>query len=134
MSLGMGWSVYRVLSIRTIIHNKKKDKLISVTIVVTSSLFFFFSSRRRHTRFDCDWSSDVCSSDLGDPKVAQFQLLAFADENIERCEITMQRLAAVQYIQRVQDRRDLASDKSLRLRSEERRVGKECRSRWSPYH
>src|SRR2546430_1123334 len=28
------------------------------------SSFFFFSSRRRHTRFDCDWSSDVCSSDL----------------------------------------------------------------------
>src|SRR3989475_7693427 len=28
--------------------------------------FFFFSSRRRHTRFDCDWSSDVCSSDLTD--------------------------------------------------------------------
>src|SRR5438270_5785414 len=28
------------------------------------SCFFFFSSRRRHTRFDCDWSSDVCSSDL----------------------------------------------------------------------
>src|SRR2546430_17570803 len=26
--------------------------------------FFFFPSRRRHTRFDCDWSSDVCSSDL----------------------------------------------------------------------
>src|SRR2546430_13019720 len=35
---------------------------------------FFFSSRRRHTRFDCDWSSDVCSSDLyaarGDPELA----------------------------------------------------------------
>src|SRR2546427_145760 len=29
-------------------------------------IFFFFSSRRRHTRFDCDWSSDVCSSDLHD--------------------------------------------------------------------
>src|SRR2546430_381093 len=29
-----------------------------------SATFFFFSSRRRHTRFDCDWSSDVCSSDL----------------------------------------------------------------------
>src|SRR2546430_5376267 len=29
------------------------------------AFFFFFSSRRRHTRFDCDWSSDVCSSDLG---------------------------------------------------------------------
>src|SRR2546427_980157 len=31
------------------------------------SFFFFFSSRRRHTRFDCDWSSDVCSSDLDEP-------------------------------------------------------------------
>src|SRR5260370_24055862 len=31
---------------------------------LTYSLFFFFSSRRRHTRFKCDWSSDVCSSDL----------------------------------------------------------------------
>src|SRR5256886_4786060 len=30
----------------------------------TTCLSFFFSSRRRHTRFDCDWSSDVCSSDL----------------------------------------------------------------------
>src|SRR2546430_7616686 len=30
--------------------------------------FFFFSSRRRHTRFDCDWSSDVCSSDLKFPR------------------------------------------------------------------
>src|SRR2546430_4036408 len=29
-----------------------------------SSIAFFFSSRRRHTIFDCDWSSDVCSSDL----------------------------------------------------------------------
>src|SRR5215211_2628498 len=28
-------------------------------------MFFFFSSRRRHTRSLCDWSSDVCSSDLG---------------------------------------------------------------------
>src|SRR2546430_6539199 len=44
------------------------------------SLFFFFSSRRRHTRFDCDWSSDVCSSDLPRdvlrvvfPGVARFQ-------------------------------------------------------------
>src|SRR3972149_10737015 len=29
-----------------------------------SFLNYIFSSRRRHTRFDCDWSSDVCSSDL----------------------------------------------------------------------
>src|SRR5256886_3742268 len=39
---------------------------VRATRVSTSSslLLFFFSSRRRHTRFDCDWSSDVCSSDL----------------------------------------------------------------------
>src|SRR6266480_5168059 len=34
------------------------------SIVVVFSCFFFFSSRRRHTIFTCDWSSDVCSSDL----------------------------------------------------------------------
>src|SRR5256886_5663163 len=34
---------------------------------------FFFSSRRRHTRFDCDWSSDVCSSDLVQQKVKAAQ-------------------------------------------------------------
>src|SRR5688572_32572954 len=34
--------------------------------------FFFFSSRRRHTRFDCDWSSDVCSSDLAGSPVAVY--------------------------------------------------------------
>src|SRR5947207_9949288 len=33
-------------------------------IVCTIFFFFFFSSRRRHTRSLCDWSSDVCSSDL----------------------------------------------------------------------
>src|SRR5256886_7873275 len=32
-------------------------------LAVFDCAFFFFSSRRRHTRFDCDWSSDVCSSD-----------------------------------------------------------------------
>src|SRR5688572_14554718 len=33
-------------------------------MILCICFFFFFSSRRRHTRFDCDWSSDVCSSDL----------------------------------------------------------------------
>src|SRR5260370_42257853 len=32
--------------------------------IYVGCFFFFFSSRRRHTRFKCDWSSDVCSSDL----------------------------------------------------------------------
>src|SRR2546427_7190088 len=46
-------------------------RLVIISLLVSRSLlvlflfiFFFFSSRRRHTRFDCDWSSDVCSSDL----------------------------------------------------------------------
>src|SRR2546430_5255272 len=37
---------------------------IQVIVALRWSFIFFFSSRRRHTRFDCDWSSDVCSSDL----------------------------------------------------------------------
>src|SRR5256886_6777626 len=36
----------------------------TVKLDVLCRTSFFFSSRRRHTRFDCDWSSDVCSSDL----------------------------------------------------------------------
>src|SRR2546430_6424063 len=36
----------------------------TIPATATVSFVFFFSSRRRHTRFDCDWSSDVCSSDL----------------------------------------------------------------------
>src|SRR2546429_2305462 len=35
--------------------------------------FFFFSSRRRHTRCSRDWSSDVCSSDLAEPGLAEVQ-------------------------------------------------------------
>src|SRR2546430_5795551 len=38
--------------------------LVSVQVLYSAVWSFFFSSRRRHTRFDCDWSSDVCSSDL----------------------------------------------------------------------
>src|SRR5260370_29275562 len=36
----------------------------ALLISCVTLFFFFFSSRRRHTRFKCDWSSDVCSSDL----------------------------------------------------------------------
>src|SRR5206468_4911011 len=42
--------------------------------------FFFFSSRRRHTRSDRDWSSDVCSSDLGDNQIQ----LRLTDANGQR--------------------------------------------------
>src|SRR2546430_6536730 len=46
----------------------------TISITYCSCFFFFFSSRRRHTRFDCDWSSDVCSSDLclAAPPVLEF--------------------------------------------------------------
>src|SRR5256886_13451334 len=45
---------------------------------------FFFSSRRRHTRFDCDWSSDVCSSDL--------DLLQPAAAQVDEVEVEVARL------------------------------------------
>src|SRR2546427_6866400 len=41
------------------------QRVLYLTSLLCAFCFFFFSSRRRHTRFDCDWSSDVCSSDLG---------------------------------------------------------------------
>src|SRR5256886_6273324 len=43
------------------VNRPSSDEGLIISLIV---LFFFFSSRRRHTRFDCDWSSDVCSSDL----------------------------------------------------------------------
>src|SRR5260370_25563728 len=42
-------------------HCRREHRVCSLTCCLS---FFFFSSRRRHTRFKCDWSSDVCSSDL----------------------------------------------------------------------
>src|SRR6185295_12432523 len=78
---------------------------------ITHRLVFFFSSRRRHTRYWRDWSSDVCSSDL-------------------RCSHQMR-----QCWRRCRlDRADRHRSPVKRSRSEERRVGKECRSRCSPYH
>src|SRR2546429_4795406 len=77
--------------------------------------FFFFSSRRRHTRCSRDWSSDVCSSDLA------------ADV---RSGATLDKLMTMRAQIALADRETRAIDE----RSEERRVGKECRSRWSPYH
>src|SRR5438477_25907 len=43
------------------------EDLIDVGRESPATIRFFFSSRRRHTRLTCDWSSDVCSSDLGRP-------------------------------------------------------------------
>src|SRR6266542_153013 len=73
---------------------------------------FFFSSRSRHTSCYRDWSSGVCSSDL-----RPNQGWPAATETA--------RSSAAQV---------LPALSSAASRSEERRVGKECRSRWSPYH
>src|SRR6266850_489176 len=55
-------------------------------------LFFFFSSRRRHTRLQGDWSSDVCSSDLSDPKW-QFVVLNVGEDQgvLEHGELLINR-------------------------------------------
>src|SRR6267143_1886339 len=45
----------------------QSPSLIYLSLPPRNFLFFFFSSRRRHTRWNCDWSSDVCSSDLAHP-------------------------------------------------------------------
>src|SRR5436189_454602 len=71
---------------------------------------FFFSSRRRHTRYIGDWSSDVCSSDLWHHKIP-WPWPPIGTTNTGRTSTAV-----------------------ACTRSEERRVGKECRSRWSPYH
>src|SRR2546426_8117867 len=92
-------------------------------------IFFFFSSRRRHTRLQGDWSSDVCSSDLvRHPVLRVPRRVAIGDPQAAEMDEIIRAIALVH-------RRVLRTGVEFDLgRSEERRVGKECRSRWSPYH
>src|SRR3712207_8541188 len=97
--------------------------------------YFFFSSRRRHTIYWRDWSSDVCSSDLSGPAdglVAEARL-AHGGGVVDVAEVE-EHVAAHGRAEAL--RREGAELVPLgqQHRSEERRVGKECRSRWSPYH
>src|SRR2546430_11564596 len=98
---------------------------------------FVFSSRRRHTRFDCDWSSDVCSSDLifgqtQDHEMAFSIPWARMDEIVEGLRGTHNGGIRYPITQFMEYEAKLPA--RYMERSEERRVGKECRSRWSPYH
>src|SRR5205085_5101358 len=96
-----------------------------------------FSSRRRHTRFDCDWSSDVCSSDLTavGPDVDASDGAEMAnDEGVRLYESLWSfrySLVALSFGNLYQfweqQTRDFLFDE-MSNRSEERRVGKECRS------
>src|SRR2546426_3499162 len=94
----------------------------------SSFFFFFFSSRRRHTRLQGDWSSDVCSSDLLRTANREVRLSGMKSDFVSNVSHELRTpLASIRVFAEL-----------LRLgrvqRSEERRVGKECRSRWSPYH
>src|SRR2546421_3421810 len=100
------------------------------------SILFFFSSRRRHTRSDRDWSSDVCSSDLIEIFDKDFQ------KEVGKRTREKTKAAEIEHAIRhhIEIHRDIDPElyalfsEALERRSEERRVGKECRSRWSPYH
>src|SRR3712207_7200848 len=98
------------------------------------TFFFFFSSRRRHTRYWRDWSSDVCSSDLSRRRVRETHLAPCEDRCVSR---TLRELWPKPPTNPCSTRTSSPSSNSSSwcpARSEERRVGKECRSRWSPYH
>src|SRR5256885_12637557 len=104
-------------------------------VMLVLGVYFFFSSRRRHTRLQGDWSSDVCSSDLFPIAMSLSWLYEFTPEGIVRSEARSRRwkkmstTAAASFSISPSRRRGRG-----RRRSEERRVGKECRSRWSPDH
>src|SRR5699024_12055695 len=97
-------------------------------------IILYFSSRRRHTRSKRDWSSDVCSSDL------KFQNSSMTDKNIKSLRKYVE---AKPYGFKSKDKlipiistsentyKSITSifNERMTLRSEERRVGKECRSR-----
>src|SRR3712207_8725128 len=93
-------------------------------------LLCFVSSRRRHTRYWRDWSSDVCSSDL---KYREFGGSFMYPMGEDRVSLGF--VVGLDYRDaRFSPHDALQQLKGHPLRSEERRVGKECRSRWSPYH
>src|SRR5258706_9120188 len=98
-------------------------------------LFFFFSSRRRHTRLVSDWSSDVCSSDLA---VLPRRCIAAGCPANGTVLDPFMGSGTTALVARKLGRRsigiELNPEYAELARSEERRVGKECRSRWSPYH
>ena len=79
-------------------------------------VFFFFKQKTAYEIYQCDWSSDVCSSDL---------LTLAANKVVIGHPAALSGKYAKAGAQAVG---------GIEARSEERRVGKECRSRWSPYH
>src|SRR5258705_8992563 len=97
---------------------------------------FFFSSRRRHTRCLSDWSSDVCSSDLNPLPPGTLLGYVVNGGNGQHSRLTSITLNFSMPIDaaKLMVPGAIVLTRTTAMRSEERRVGKECRSRWSPYH
>src|SRR5689334_23789032 len=122
---------------------KSTESLLSITTAASKGsirtargeVMFFFSSRRRHTRWNCDWSSDVCSSDLGDAALRRRPI----DEERAAADAGGLWLEEVEHELRRDRRIDCAAAAAQHVaarfgghgigrRSEERRVGKEGRA------
>src|SRR3989449_3525132 len=103
---------------------------------VACAHFFFFSSRRRHTRCSRDWSSDVCSSDLVVVEAPKDTDGDGIPDPEDKCPTVPgpKENQGCPWPDTDKDGIPDKDDKCPNERSEERRVGKECRSRWSPYH
>src|SRR5690242_20746148 len=124
----LSWCQQRRDSVRMV------DAMVSVSefnIRILVIFFFFFSSRRRHTRLTCDWSSDVCSSDLAAANRAE---LPSTSGGAMKLTIAALITSAFMFglVVIVPATRAADAPAGPTTRSEERRVGKECRSRWAP--
>src|SRR5690606_39734269 len=93
---------------------------------------FFFSSRRRHTRFSRDWSSDVCSSDLVEEIRENDE---FINVDVETrtpgngCDVAERETQPFHIVVLDDSDAPVNFNQSTVKRSEERRVGKERRTR-----
>ena len=99
-------------------------------------VFFFFKQKTAYEIKECDWSSDVCSSDLAMlGEEAWKDRLAFTYVGNLPPGFAFRQARHVPPIDGPELARELRRHHVyVTARSEERRVGKECRSRWSPYH
>src|SRR5262249_59201045 len=101
-------------------------------------LAFCFSSRRRHTRLVSDWSSDVCSSDLKSTVTCFPSPESYTPKHLAEKILTSKSALEGERKQVTVLFADLKGSMELLAnrdpRSEERRVGKECRSRWEADH
>src|SRR5437764_1553577 len=103
-----------------------------VLTLLCLSFAFFFSSRRRHTRYIGDWSSDVCSSDLDatDEQIEFPILYAISRDGVAKKNLADNSTSLKPLFDQIIE--TIPAPRELRNRSEERRVGKECRSWWRP--